>query len=118
VKSIFLAAALSLAATGEALACLTSGVTGAPGETVDTQLVVKSGSSCSLPYRGGLTALNNQKLTQRPAHGTAVVTPLSLQYRPKAGYVGKDQFVVEINGNNFSNTPTVWRIRFNVIVTK
>ena len=89
-----------------------------PGQTAEGIMTVKAGKTCSIAFfgsgfPGGVT---DTRIVKNPAQGTANVSSTSVRYVPKAGYVGRDEFVYAREGLDMVGRKTTATAKVTVTV--
>jgi hypothetical protein len=82
-------------------------------------MVVTRDQACERPYRphpkGPATEIVGNRIVQRARHGIAGISTNTMAYKPNPGYVGRDEFVVEVAYRQ-ANEPGKFYVHFAVTV--
>jgi hypothetical protein len=112
---ILAASSLAFASTADAADCVGSGTRAAWGQAMTTTFEVNSGESCTYGFAFDGTA-SGSKILKKPQHGTARMIDLTtMEYTSKAGFKGRDSFVIQATGRGMTSTGTS-NITMNAVI--
>jgi hypothetical protein len=117
MRFLFLLFVAFLFQSGSAQACKSNSVFDF-GYNSTAAMELKRGTRCGVAFNVAGYAFEGISVVSAPRHGTVQVTARNIYYyTPKAGYVGKDQFVIEARGGGLNSNDGTVAFRAKSLVT-
>ena len=97
--------------------CWVPAVRALPNQTLQRDMLVVSGKSCTLVVINSSGPMYTAHLIAPPSSGRVSIRGARVTYISRSGYVGGDHFVFAREGIDGMNQRTVWTVEMNVRVT-
>ncbi|MGL4635109.1 MAG: Ig-like domain-containing protein [Beijerinckiaceae bacterium] len=117
VRFVILAAACLVIQTGSAAACKIQSNFDF-GYNSTATMALKRGTRCGVSFNVAGYAFEGISVVTAPRNGTVQISARNtFAYTPKAGFSGKDTFVVEVRGGGLNSNSGVIAFRAKTLVT-